>query len=105
MTLSAPTVGSSSYTPPLPGLRYTDVLLIGLFEIATTMTNLTPEEIGAVVQRHPQRNIPQIILMIAVRIDNLELINWVGENHPQVINMLISNDTISVLQSMGITLP
>ncbi len=93
MTNAALTVGEAS--------DHTERLSV----IATTMTQLTPEDIGTIVQSHPQRNIPQIILMIALKINNLELVTWVIENHHHVINMTVSNDTISVLHSMGINLP
>ena len=76
-----------------------------LLEYAFAMKNLTPEEIGSITQRHPQRNIPQIILMIACNIGNLELVEWICTNHPEVVSITSSPDTLSVLQAMGITYP
>ena len=76
-----------------------------LLEYAFAMKNLTPEEIGSITQRHPQRNIPQIILMIACNIGNLELVEWICTNHPDVVPLTSSPDTLAILQAMGITYP
>jgi len=76
-----------------------------LLEYAFAMKNLTPEEIGLIAQRHPQRNIPQIILMIACNIGNLELVEWICTNHPDVVSLTSSPDTLAILQAMGIGYP
>jgi hypothetical protein len=76
-----------------------------LLEYAFAMKNLTPEEIGSITQRHPQRNIPQIILMIACNIGNLELVEWICTNHPDVVPLTSSPDTLAILQAIGITYP
>ncbi len=76
-----------------------------LLEYAFAMKNLTPEEIVSITQRHPQRNIPHIILMIAVTIGNLELVEWICTNHPEVVAMVTTPDTMAVLTSMGLMYP
>lgn len=76
-----------------------------LLEYAFAMKNLTSEEIGSITQRHPQRNIPHIILMIAVTIGNLELVEWICTNHPEVVAMVTTPDTMAILTSMGIMYP
>jgi len=76
-----------------------------LLEYAFAMKNLTPEELALIAQQHPQRNIPQIILMIAVTIGNLELVQWICTNHPDVVPLPSSPVTMAISTSIGITYP
>ena len=76
-----------------------------LLAFANEMKELTPEELALIAQQHPQRNIPHIILMIGCNIGSLELVEWACQNHPDVVNLSASPDTLSILQVMGIIYP
>ena len=100
---AAPTAPSEA--TPSPNIETEEQRNARLLEYAFAMKNLTPEEIGLITQRHPQRNIPQIILMIACNIGNLELVEWICTNHPEVVSIVTTPDTMAILTSMGIMYP
>tara|TARA_B100001758_G_C17874253_1_gene335443 strand:+ start:130 stop:426 length:297 start_codon:yes stop_codon:yes gene_type:complete len=71
-------------------------------QIARMFMALTEEELQSIKQNNPQRSIPQIILVIAIKIGNLEIVEWVGDNYPDVISKNITSDTLAVLHRIGI---
>ena len=71
-------------------------------QMARLFMALTEEELQAIKQSNPQRSMPQIILVIAIKIGNLEIVEWVGDNYPDVLNKTITSDTFAVLHRLGI---
>lgn len=71
-------------------------------QIARMFMALTEEELQSIKQSNPQRSMPQIILVIAIKIGNLEIVEWIGDNYPDVLNKTITTDTFAVLRSLGI---
>ena len=76
-----------------------------LLNFANQLKQLSPEFMQLVASTHPQRNIPQIILIIAIHINNIPLVEWVGDNHLPVLNQIISPDTWSILNDIGFPIP
>lgn len=74
----------------------------GTEEMARRFMALTGEELEAIKQSNPQRSMPQIILVIGITIGNLEIVRWVGDNYPDVLNKTITSDTFAVLHRLGI---
>ena len=74
----------------------------GTEEMARLFMALTEEELQAIKQSNPQRSMPQIILVIAIKIGNLEIVEWVGDNYPDVLSKVITSDTLTVLHRLGI---
>ena len=74
----------------------------GTEEMARLFMALTEEELQAIKQSNPQRSMPQIILVIAIKIGNLEIVEWVGDNYPDVLSKVITSDTFTVLHRLGI---
>ena len=74
----------------------------GTEEMARLFMALTEEELHAIKQSNPQRSMPQIILVIAIKIGNLEIVEWVGDNYPDVLSKVITSDTFTVLHRLGI---
>ncbi len=71
-------------------------------QIARMFMALTEEELQSIKQNNPQRSIPQIILVIAIKIGNLEIVEWIGDNYPDVLSKTITADTFDVLHRLGI---
>ena len=71
-------------------------------QIARMFMALTEEELQSIKQNNPQRSMPQIILVIAIKIGNLEILKWIGDNYPDVLNKTITQDTFAVLHRLGI---
>ncbi len=71
-------------------------------QIARMFMALTEEELQSIKQSNPQRSMPQIILVIAIKIGNLEIVEWVGDNYPDVLSKVITSDTFTVLHRLGI---
>ena len=71
-------------------------------QIARMFMALTEEELQTIKQNNPQRSMPQIILVIAIKIGNLEILEWIGDNYPDVLNKTITTDTFAVLHRLGI---
>jgi len=71
-------------------------------QIARMFMALTEEELQSIKQNNPQRSIPQIILVIAIKIGNIEIVEWIGDNYPDVLNKTITTDTFAVLRRLGI---
>ena len=71
-------------------------------QVARMFMALTEEELQSIKQNNPQRSMPQIILVIAIKIGNLEIVEWVGDNYPDVLNKTITTDTFAVLHRLGI---
>ncbi len=65
-------------------------------QMARMFMALTEEELQSIKQSNPQRSMPQIILVIAIKIGNLEIVEWVGDNYPDVLNKTITTDTFAV---------
>ena len=78
---------------------------LNLRQVATEMMNLTPSELNQITTRHPQRDIPQIILVIGIHLSDLPIVEWVCDNHNEVIAKVISTDTWSVVSTFGINPP
>ena len=93
-TYTNPTIVPENETPEARKQR--------LLDFANQLKQMTPEELALITQQHPQRNIPHIILMIGCSIGILELVEWVCQNHPDVVNLTASPDTMSILQAIGI---
>lgn len=74
----------------------------GTEEMARMFMALTEEELQSIKQSNPQRSMPQIILVMAIKIGNLEIVEWVGDNYPDVLNKTITSDTFAVLHRLGI---
>ena len=71
-------------------------------QIARMFMALTEEELQSIKQSNPQRSMPQIILVIAIKIGNIEIVEWIGDNYPDVLNKTITTDTFAVLRRLGI---
>ena len=71
-------------------------------QMARMFMALTEEELQSIKQSNPQRSMPQIILVIAIKIGNLEIVEWIGDNYPDVLNKTITTDTFAVLHRLGI---
>ena len=71
-------------------------------QVARMFMALTEEELQSIKQNNPQRSMPQIILVIAIKIGNLEILEWIGDNYPDVLNKTITTDTFAVLHRLGI---
>ena len=71
-------------------------------QVARMFMALTEEELQSIKQNNPQRSMPQIILVIAIKIGNLEIVEWVGDNYPDVLTKTITQDTFAVLHRLGI---
>ena len=71
-------------------------------QMARMFMALTEEELQSIKQSNPQRSMPQIILVIAIKIGNLEIVEWVGDNYPDVLSKTITTDTFAVLHRLGI---
>ena len=71
-------------------------------QMARMFMALTEEELQSIKQSNPQRSMPQIILVIAIKIGNLEIVEWVGDNYPDVLSKIITTDTFAVLHRLGI---
>ena len=71
-------------------------------QMARMFMALTEEELQSIKQSNPQRSMPQIILVIAIKIGNLEIVEWIGDNYPDVLNKTITTDTFAVLHRIGI---
>ena len=71
-------------------------------QIARMFMALTEEELQSIKQSNPQRSMPQIILVIAIKIGNLEIVEWIGDNYPDVLSKTITPDTFAVLHRIGI---
>ena len=76
-----------------------------LLNFANQLKQLSPEFMQLVASTHPQRNIPQIILVIAIHINNIPLVEWIGDNHLPVLSQIISPDTWSILNDIGFPIP
>ena len=74
-------------------------------QMARLFMALTEEELQAIKQSNPQRSMPQIILVMAIKIGNLEIVEWVGDNHLPVLSQIISPDTWSILNDIGFPIP
>ena len=113
MTLNAappaPDLASEPMTPPSPTIvpenETPEELNQRLLNFANQLKQLSPEFIQLVVSTHPQRNIPQIILVIAIKIGNIPLVEWVCDNHLPVLTQTISPDTWSILNEIGLPIP
>tara|TARA_B100000886_G_scaffold180170_1_gene123573 strand:+ start:210 stop:506 length:297 start_codon:yes stop_codon:yes gene_type:complete len=71
-------------------------------QVARMFMALTEEELQSIKQNNPQRSMPQIILVIAIKIGNLEIVEWISDNYPDVLNKTITTDTFAVLHRLGI---
>ena len=71
-------------------------------QIARMFMALTEEELQSIKQSNPQRSMPQIILVIAIKIGNIDPLEWIGDNYPDVLNKTITQDTFAVLHRLGI---
>ena len=71
-------------------------------QMARMFMALTEEELQSIKQSNPQRSMPQIILVIAIKIGNLEIVEWVGDNYLDVLSKTITTDTFAVLHRLGI---
>ena len=113
MTLNAappaPDLASEPMTPPSPTIvpenETPEELNQRLLYFANQLKQLPPEFLQLMASTHPQRNIPQIILVIAIHINNISLVEWVGDNHLHVLSQIISPDTWSVLNNIGFPIP
>ena len=76
-----------------------------LLNFANQLKQLPTEILQQLAVVHPQRNIPQIILIIAIHINNIPLVEWVGDNHLPVLSQIISPDTWSILNDIGFPIP
>jgi len=76
-----------------------------LLNFANQLKQLPTEILQQLAVVHPQRNIPQIILVIAIKIGNIQLVEWVGDNHLPVLSQIISPDTWSILNDIGFPIP
>jgi len=104
MTLTAATQPGPEATAS-PNIETAEQRKERLLAFANELKELTPEELALIAQQHPQRNIPHIILMIGCSVGILELVEWVCQNHPDVVNLTASPDTMSLLQTIGIPYP
>ena len=71
-------------------------------QVARMFMALTEEELQSIKQNNPQRSMPQIILVIAIKIGNLEIVEWIGDNYPDALSKTITADTFAVLHRLGI---
>ena len=76
-----------------------------LLNFANQLKQLPTEILQQLAVVHPQRNIPQIILIIAIHINNIPLVEWVGDNHLPVLSQIVSPDTWSILNDIGFPIP
>ena len=58
--------------------------LSSLEELARRMIALSESEIEFIRQKQPERDVAQIILMIGIRINNLEIVRWALGNYPHL---------------------
>ena len=94
-----------SINPPKPPEVSVENSQPNLRQIAQVMMNLTPAQINQITIRHPQRDIPQIILVIGIYLSDINIVEWVCDNHNEVITKMISFDTWSFLSIYGLNPP
>ena len=94
-----------SINPPKPPEVSVENSQPNLRQIAQVMMNLTPAQINQITIRHPQRDIPQIILVIGIYLSDINIVEWVCDNHNEVLAKVISTDTWSVVSTFGISPP
>ena len=75
-----------------------------LYNFMTIMKNFTPEQINSIHELQPQRNVPQIILILAIYLNNSETVEWVCNTYPEVLPQVIRPDTYDVLAYCGVYL-
>ena len=76
-----------------------------LLNFANQLKQLPTEILQQLAVVHPQRNIPQIILVVAIKVGNIPLVEWVANNHLPVLTQTISPDTWSILNDIGFPIP
>jgi hypothetical protein len=98
-----------AYEPPPPTIvpenETPEELNQRLLDFANQLKQIPQEILQQLTDVHPQRNIPQIILVIAIKIGNIPLVEWVGDNHLPVLTQTISPDTWSILNEIGFPIP
>lgn len=75
-----------------------------LYNFMIIMKNFTPEQINSIYELQPQRNVPQIILILAIYLNNVETVEWICNTYPEVLPQEITTDTYGILAYCGVDL-
>ena len=102
---SSPTPNTHTNSTIVPENVTPEELNLRLLNFANQLKQLPTEILQQLAVVHPQRNIPQIILVVAIKVGNIPLVEWVANNHLPVLTQTISPDTWSILNDIGFPIP
>tara|TARA_Y100000768_G_scaffold351968_1_gene303228 strand:+ start:104 stop:460 length:357 start_codon:yes stop_codon:yes gene_type:complete len=102
---SSPTPNTHTNSTIVPENETPEELNLRLLNFANQLKQLPTEILQQLAVVHPQRNIPQIILVVAIKVGNIPLVEWVANNHLPVLTQTISPDTWSILNDIGFPIP